>query len=144
MRNPIRIAGILASTVLLTTLAFAQDRLPMDALPAWLQQAIATYQAHPHADAPQSIWRITHHGAPAYYVVAPCCDRYNDLLDAKGEHICSPSGGYAGRGDGRCPAPVDPGTEVHLVWSHPQSSSPPVPEGLGIPWPYRPADPPPR
>jgi hypothetical protein len=142
MRHPYRIAAILAVGAFLTTFAFAQDRLPMDTLPAWLQQSIATYEAHPGGDAPQSIWQITHHGAPAFYVVAPCCDRYNDLLDDMGRKICSPSGGIAGHGDGQCPAPVDPGTPVHLVWSNPRSSAEAVPAGLGIPWPYHPDDPP--
>lgn len=144
MRTSIRLAGILAFTALLTPLAIAQDRLPMNALPAWLQQAIAQYDAQPAADAPQSIWQITHRGVPAYYVVAPCCDRYNDLLDAMGHKICSPSGGFAGHGDGQCPAPVDPGTAVHLVWSNPRATSSPVPVGLGIPWPPPPDDPPDR
>lgn len=44
-------------------------------------------------------------GGQVYYeFIAPCCDRFNPMFDAYGKYICAPSGGYAGRGDGGCPA----------------------------------------
>ncbi len=138
MRTPTRTVAVLAASAMLVALAFAQGRVSPDALPGWLQRAIAGYQAHPKQADVASIWRITHHGAPAYYMVAPCCDRFNDLLDARGMKICSPSGGLAGGGDGRCPAPVDPGTPVDLVWRNPAIAGTPEPSGLGIDWPYHP------
>ncbi len=105
------------------------------ALPTWLQQSIAGYTTHP-ADAPRSIWVLSHHGSPAYLVVAGCCDRYNDLLDAQGTKICSPSGGLTGHGDGRCAAPVvDPGTPVRLVWRNPRWRGTVIPEGVAVPAP---------
>ncbi|HEY1131550.1 MAG TPA: hypothetical protein VGF12_19240 [Roseateles sp.] len=43
-------------------------------------------------------------GRVFYLVNAPCCDHFNYLYDADGRRICSPSGGFGGTGDGRCPA----------------------------------------
>lgn len=94
-------------------------------LPDWLQQRIATYEAGPKHESPVAIWRITHQGQPAYFVSSPCCDQFDPLWDAKGDTICHPSGGFAGRGDGKCPVPRDAGTQATLVWSLPDV---PVPE----------------
>lgn len=43
-------------------------------------------------------------GGQVYYgFIAPCCDQFNPMFDARGKYICAPSGGYTGRGDERCP-----------------------------------------
>lgn len=103
-------------------------------LPEWLRTKIGQYEALPIDRAPLGIWRITRNGQPAYYVQSPCCDQFNPLYDAVGTEICSPSGGLTGRGDGKCPTPMDPGTAARKVWSHPsaptQSDEPPgLPSG---------------
>lgn len=98
-------------------------------LPEWLRVKIGQYEALPADRAPLGIWRITHKGQPAYYMQSPCCDQFNPLYDAAGAEICNPSGGFTGRGDGKCPTPMDPGTEAKRVWSHfsatSQSDDPP-------------------
>jgi hypothetical protein len=43
-------------------------------------------------------------GRPVYLFRAPCCDRYDQLFDTDGRYLCAPTGGFAGGGDGRCPA----------------------------------------
>ncbi len=103
-------------------------------MPDWLRARIAIYERQPVRQAPGTIWRITHQGAPAFYVVSPCCDQFNPLLDAGGREICSPSGGFTGAGDGKCPRPMDPGTDAIRLWVHPQQPDPPAtPPGLGTP-----------
>ena len=97
------------------------------AWPPWLRSKIHEYEATPAAEAPLQIWQITHKGQPAYYVVSPCCDQYNPLLNAKGEHLCSPTGGITGAGDSKCPHPADKGTKVLLVWAQSRSPSRPPP-----------------
>lgn len=112
----------LGFAVLLSACASAPvpDVEPGAALPDWLSARIAGYERQPPHEAPAEIWRIRHRGAPAYFVVSPCCDQFNPLLDARGALLCHPSGGFTGAGDGRCPAPQDPGSEAVLLWSHPQ------------------------
>jgi hypothetical protein len=101
-------------------------------LPDWLRARIADYERLPASGAPGSIWRITHQGSPAFYLVSPCCDQFNPLLDARGKEICSPSGGFTGAGDGKCPKPMDAGTEAIRVWVHPEEEHPPAAApGLG-------------
>ena len=47
-----------------------------------------------------------------YYTVSPCCDLFNPLYDAAGKYVCSPDGGFTGRGDGQCPAEVRAGAST--------------------------------
>ncbi|MGX5728942.1 DUF6970 domain-containing protein [Pseudoxanthomonas beigongshangi] len=103
-------------------------------VPDWLRAKIAEYERQSTRQAPSTIWRITHQGAPAYYLVSPCCDQFNPLLDATGKEICSPSGGFTGAGDGKCPRPMDAGTGATRLWVHPEQRDPPAaPPGLGTP-----------
>ena len=92
-------------------------------LPEWLRVRIGEYEALPADRAPLGVWRITHNGQPAFYLLSPCCDQYNPLLSAEGNEICNPSGGFTGSGDGKCPKPMDQGTKAALVWSHPAATS---------------------
>ncbi|MET0718655.1 MAG: hypothetical protein ABWY34_09670 [Pseudoxanthomonas sp.] len=92
---------------------------PSKGTPSWLAAKIREYEKLPLQQSPSGIWRISHDGKPAYYVQSPCCDQYNPLFSAEGSEICNPSGGFTGRGDGKCPAPMDRGSQSHLVWAHP-------------------------
>lgn len=97
---------------------------PSASLPEWLRIKTGQFEALPADRAPLGVWRITHKGKSAFYLVSPCCDQYNPLFNAEGNEICNPSGGFTGKGDGRCPTPMDRGTKAALVWSHPASASP--------------------
>jgi len=99
----------------------SQSPTSSTSLPDWLRIRIGQYEALPIDRAPLGIWRITRNGQPAYYVQSPCCDQFNPFYDAAGTEICSPSGGFTGRGDGKCPTPMDPGTDARKVWSHPSA-----------------------
>ena len=92
-------------------------------LPGWLRAKIVQFEALPADRAPLGIWQITHNGQPAFYLLSSCCDQYNPLFNAQGNEICNPSGGFTGRGDGKCPKPMDQGTKAALVWSHPAMTS---------------------
>lgn len=60
---------------------------------------------------------IQHEGRRAFLLHTNQADGYDTVFNAFGFAICRPSGGFGGGGDGRCPEPVDPGTEPVLVWS---------------------------
>ncbi|MDR6843220.1 DUF6970 domain-containing protein [Pseudoxanthomonas sacheonensis] len=92
-------------------------------LPEWLRLKIGEFETLPADRAPLGVWRITHNGQPAFYLLSACCDQYNPLFNAEGTEICNPSGGFTGRGDGKCPKPMDQGTKAALVWSHPAATS---------------------
>lgn len=90
--------------------------------PDWLDRKIQAFRAMPPREAPIKIWQFPHGGKPAYLFISPCCDQFNPLFDAVGALLCHPSGGIAGRGDGKCPAPQDPGTKAVLIWANPAMS----------------------
>lgn len=88
-------------------------------LPWWLRERILQFEASPLNSTPVAIWQIVHRGKPAYFFLSPCCDQFNPLFNDAGQQICSPSGGLAGGGDGRCPGPMDKGTQATFIWAHP-------------------------
>jgi hypothetical protein len=51
----------------------------------------------------QSVCRYIYNNDTVYYVVSPCCDRFNYLYNKNGVLLCAPDGGESGHGDGRCP-----------------------------------------
>lgn len=74
----------------------------------------------------QALARMTPHVGPegqiVYLHMALCCDQFNKAYDADGRYLCAPSGGFTGRGDGRCPAwvhrlrPRPPDTAASNPW----------------------------
>ena len=89
-------------------------------VPNWLQDTIAAIKSRPAANPPESIWQYTYQGEIVYYRPPICCDIFSVLYDEEGNVICSPDGGIAGHGDGRCP---DFGTTAgnrKLVWQDPR------------------------
>lgn len=74
----------------------------------------------------QALARMTAHVGPegqiVYLHMALCCDQFNKAYDADGRYLCAPSGGFTGRGDGRCPAwihrlrPRPPDTAASNPW----------------------------
>lgn len=73
----------------------------------------------------------TPEGRPAYLVYGPCCDHWNRLYDAEARLICAPSGGFAGEGDGKCPAWVHEPQRWRQL-RMPGAASSPAPVALGL------------
>ncbi|MEP6504081.1 MAG: hypothetical protein ABJD97_12165 [Betaproteobacteria bacterium] len=93
-------------------------RAEVAGLPEWLRIRLADYDAQPRPAAPQAVFEVRYGDGVAYLVLAGCCDQFNPLLDARGVLICHPSGGFTGRGDGKCPAALRPDVERREVWRH--------------------------
>lgn len=123
-------AFLLLAAVAAGLLSCSATRTQDSAIPAWLQQRIAEYEAGPEHASASAIWKLQHQGATAYYVVAPCCDQFNPLWNARGDTICHPSGGFSGHGDGKCPAFKDEASHATLLWSDPRK---PAPEQAPVP-----------
>ena len=49
---------------------------------------------------------------------AGCCDQLDPLVDARGVLVCYPTGGYTGRGDGKCLGALPPAAQRREVWRH--------------------------
>lgn len=66
---------------------------------------------------PQSITRYQYKGKTVYYMVAPCCDKFNIVFDSTCKVLGYPDGGFTGRGDGSMPDFKKEATEGKLVWT---------------------------
>jgi hypothetical protein len=93
-------------------------RVEVSGLPQWLRIRLADYDAQPGAAAPRAVYELPYGGGVAYYVKAGCCDQLDPLVDARGVLICYPSGGFTGRGDGKCPAALPLVADRREVWRH--------------------------
>ena len=93
-------------------------RAEVAGLPGWLRIRLADYDAQPRPAAPQAVFELRYGDGVAYFVLAGCCDQFNPLLDGRGVLICHPSGGFTGRGDGKCPGALPPDGARREVWRH--------------------------
>ena len=65
---------------------------------------------------PQAVWRYQYQGETVYQVIPDCCDQYISVYSSNCDFICAPSGGYSGKGDGKCPNFNDEATEGVMIW----------------------------
>lgn len=84
--------------------------------PAWVDKLVEQYESEPVANPPLSIWRYDYNGQTVYFVPAHCCDIFSVVYDADGNTLCSPDGGIAGQGDGKCPDFFDQRSNEQLIW----------------------------
>jgi hypothetical protein len=80
--------------------ALAQEST--SALPQWLQLKILKFESMPPSNPPRSVHQSSYEGKTVYYIPPICCDIGSELYDETGKLLCSPDGGFTGRGDGRC------------------------------------------
>lgn len=70
---------------------------------------------------PGSIWRYEYDGQEVYFVPQYCCDFFSMLYDSAGNVVCSPDGGIAGEGDGKCPDFFEKRTGEEHIWTDPRT-----------------------
>jgi len=87
----------------------------------WLNAMILQFQSEPVMTPARSIRQYTYRDQIVYYVPAPCCDQLSTLYDANGRVMCSPDGGFAGGGDGRCLDFFEERTGELLIWADSRS-----------------------
>ena len=68
-----------------------------------------------HGD-PVEIWRYQVEEEDFYLVMPNCCDQLIKLFDTNCKLICSPSGGFSGKGDGTCPDFFQKAIAKELIW----------------------------
>jgi hypothetical protein len=90
--------------------------------PEWLTSLIQQLEAQAVANPPALIARYDYRGDVAYYLPARCCDIPSTLYQADGTILCHPDGGFAGRGDGRCPAFFAERRNERIIWRDPRGA----------------------
>ena len=74
-----------------------------DSIPLCLSAKIDSMAAEYPQGSPQSITRYQYRGQIVFYMLAPCCDKFNIVFDSACNILGYPDGGYTGRGDGSMP-----------------------------------------
>ena len=90
-----------------------------DSIPTCLRTLVTDLGKHQPSDAPMSIDAYKFRGDTVYLFNAPCCDQFNELYSKDCQVLCSPSGGFTGRGDMKCAGFKDSATLLKKVWTNP-------------------------
>ncbi|HZH65499.1 MAG TPA: hypothetical protein VEY10_11470 [Flavisolibacter sp.] len=85
-------------------------------VPSCIQQKIDSIKVQPKWNPPATVYQYTYQGKTVYFFSADCCDQYNTVYDESCNYVCAPSGGFAGRGDGKCSDFAQEAKEIKLVW----------------------------
>lgn len=89
---------------------------PLDTLPACVQKLIDDGNKETPSSAPIEVEEYIYKGKKVYLGKAPCCDNFDLLYDENCNEICAPTGGFSGRGDGRCPDFIKEAKLIRSIW----------------------------
>jgi hypothetical protein len=84
--------------------------------PACILSKIDSIKKEPVWNPPAEIYEYEYQGRKVYAISANCCDFFNTVVDANCTYVCAPSGGFTGRGDGKCREFFKEAKQVRLVW----------------------------
>lgn len=85
-------------------------------LPPCIETKIKTMSADPNEGSPISVTAYNYKGKIVYYMVSPCCDKYNVVYDSLCNVLGYPDGGFRGRGDGKMPDFRKEATDDRVIW----------------------------
>lgn len=86
-------------------------------VPEWVKNQIEVLKAQPpYRTGKKMIIKYRYQYKDVYYIPADCCDQLNPLYDEFGKKICSPDGGFTGKGDGRCPDFDRKAQTPEIIW----------------------------
>jgi len=109
---PVLMAGVCDSG----SKATANERATVDSVPDCVRKLIDAGEKETPPNGPVEINEYIYNGRTVYLFTARCCDQFNVLYDSSCSMICAPSGGFSGRGDGKCPDFEKNAHFVKLVW----------------------------
>lgn len=94
--------------------------------PDWVKKFISESQNDPTA----SLIRYEYKNQTVYFKpVTKCCDQMSTVLDENGDYLCSPDGGFTGRGDGKCADFFQKRKNEKVLLGSPESQS----SGINLP-----------
>lgn len=112
--------ALVSSLPLLALQCSDSNREPAPECSASIQTKITELQALPKGNPGYEVWQYTYQGHKVYLVTSSCCDDYTTLYDECLNVLCAPSGGFTGKGDGRCPEFYQLSADRQLVWRDPR------------------------
>lgn len=87
-------------------------------VPSCVQRLIDEASRENPPTTPVRVDEYIYKGKKVYLFTSPCCDFYNLLYDADCRRLCAPSGGIAGRGDGKCPDFDSTAKKIKEIWTN--------------------------
>lgn len=84
--------------------------------PECIKTKIAEIVAGDVWNPPAKIYSYTYDRQTVYFVSSRCCDIPSIVYNDKCEAICSPDGGFTGRGDGKCTDFYESRSNEQLIW----------------------------
>ena len=87
-----------------------------DTIPTCIQQKIEQIQKELQWNPPAEVNEYSYEGKRMFLFSSPCCDQHNYLYSSECNLICAPSGGYTGKGDGKCLDFFEKAKHVKLIW----------------------------
>ena len=85
-------------------------------IPTCIQHRIDSLKQLPVLNPPAQVDEYDYNGEKVYGFSLGCCDMFYEVYNANCESICAPSGGFTGRGDGRCPDFNQNAKLIRVVW----------------------------
>lgn len=87
-----------------------------DSIPPCVRKLIDAESKLSPPNTPVQVDEYVYAGKKVYLITAHCCDQYNMLYDEDCTELCAPSGGFTGRGDGKCKDFDSTAKHVKLIW----------------------------
>ena len=85
-------------------------------IPSCLDATIKRMASDPREGSPISVTRYTYKEQTVYYLISPCCDKFNVVYDSLCNIIGYPDGGYTGKGDGKMTDFHTQATDKKIIW----------------------------
>ena len=92
-------------------------------IPTCVQSKIDSIKQLPVWNPPAEVHEYEYDGRKLYLFSADCCDFFTIAIDANCNYVCAPSGGFTGRGDGKCKDFNEKAKMIRLVWKDDRSRS---------------------
>ena len=87
-----------------------------NSIPACVQKKIDSIKAEPKWNPPAEVDEYAYKGQRVFLFTANCCDQFYMLYDGSCNYVCAPSGGFTGKGDGKCADFNENAKHVKLIW----------------------------
>jgi len=85
-------------------------------MPACLDEKIKAMVSDPNQGSPVSVTRYMYRQQTVYYMVSPCCDKFNIVYDSVCNILGYPDGGFSGKGDGKMPDFKNETSGEKVIW----------------------------
>jgi hypothetical protein len=97
-------------------LAASTCKKAQKAVPDCIQQKIDDIKAQPKWNPPAEVNEYEYNGERVFLFSSNCCDQFNVAYDKNCTAICAPSGGFTGKGDGKCKDFMQKAKLIRLIW----------------------------